>query len=211
MASKRARMEISGPVKQISKKRKSKGTRETPISAVVYRGPISTPAVKQACDLHTFVLVNVGQLVSSAGGVIATVFDNTAQASASPDWTGLSGVFKEWRILATEVRYIPWNQYSKATTTVTTPIYAVLDRTTATALTSVADAFGSATCRQKSLENPWSISTRMNSVEEAVWTPSGGSLAASSKQFIKLYAAGLSNSTTYGDFITHSVVQFRSL
>ncbi len=209
---KRARMQIdNGPKKTISKKRSSKGIRETPISSVVYRGPISTPAIKQACDLHTFVLINSGQLTSSAGGVIATVFDNTAQAAACPDWTDLNTVFKEWRILAMEVRYTPWNQYSKATTVVTAPIYAVVDRTTATALTSVADALSSATCRQKSLENPWSISTRMNSVEEAVWTPSGGSLAASAKQFIKLYASGLSNSTIYGDFITHMVIQFRSL
>lgn len=208
---KRNRNNDNGPIKTISKKRSQKGTRETPISSVVYRGPISTPGMKSACDLHTFILVNNGQLISTGGGVIATVFDNNAQAAASPDWTGLIGLFKEWRILATEIRFNPWNQYSKASTVTTAPIYAVIDRTTATPLTSVLDALASTTCRQKSLENPWTITTRMNSVEEAVWTPSGSSLAANAKQYIKLYVSGLTPTTTYGDFITHSVVQFRSL
>ena len=208
---KRQRMQIDAAPKAISKKRRGKGMRETPINAVKYSGPISSPAIKQASDLHTFVLVNSGQLVSSGAGVLATVFDNTAQAAASPEWTGLSNLFKEWRILAMEIRFIPWNQYSKATTTTTTPVYIVLDRTTATPLASATDALKSSTCREKSLENSWTVSTRMNSIEEAVWTPSGSSLATDAKQFIKLYASGLSNTITYGDFITHCVVQFRSL
>lgn len=201
-------------MRSISKKnRQSSGKmpRELPINALKYSGPINTSAYKQACDVHTFVVHNSGQLTSSAGGVLNTVFTNSNQAGASADWTGLSALFKEYRILAMQIDYIPWNQYSKASTTVVTPLYVVSDRETATALTSVADAVGSASCRIYSLDNKWSRSIRMDGVEESQWTVSGSAVASTACTYLKCYASGLSNSTIYGDFISSCVVQFRNL
>lgn len=185
--------------------------RETPINALSYNGPIDQPAYKQACDVHTFVMCNSGQLTSSGAGVIATVFDSQAQLSACADDARFQLAFREFRLLAMKVKYIPWNKYSKPTTTVTAPVYIVVDRTTATALTSVADALGSATVIQRSFEDGWTKAVRMDSPEEAQWIACGSSPAAAARLYIKLYASGLSNSIIYGDFITTIVVQYRCL
>jgi hypothetical protein len=56
---------------------------ETPIRAVAYHGPLDTPAFKEQCDLHTFVLRLTGTITSSAGGVLNTVFDGYSQATSA--------------------------------------------------------------------------------------------------------------------------------
>ncbi len=194
-----------------SKKKSSPARKELAIAATKYSGPIDQPAYKQACDLHTFVFCINGQLTSSAAGVLATVFDSYAQATTAADWVTVSPAFKEYRILAMKVKFLPWNRYSKATTTVTTPVYVVTDRTDSSPIASLSAAASSATCMQKSLEDVWTKAVRMDSIEESTFVPVGTAQASASRMYIKLYSSGLSNSTTYGDFLTHVVVQFRAL
>ncbi len=184
--------------------------RETPVNALKYLGPLDTPAFKQASDVHTFLLHNQGALVSSAGGVINPVIDSYTQATSCPEWSTLSPNFKEWRVLGMVIEYIPWNQYSKPTTVATTPMYTTADRSSATALSSLADAASSASCQIKSMENRWKRSIRMDGVEEAQWTAVGNTTGVTSRMYIKLFATGLANSTSYADFLVTVVAQFRN-
>lgn len=184
---------------------------QTPINAITYKGPFNSPALMEASDLHTFVLVFNGTIASDGTGKIATVFDGYSQASSAADWAGLSGLFKEYRILGFKVIYSPWNQYSKATTVVTAPVRSIVDRTSSTALTSLSDASSYSSCKIHSLENPFSRSVRMDGVDESQWILSGGSPATTSRLYIKLFSNGLSNTITYGDYTSYIVVQFRGL
>ncbi len=184
---------------------------ETPVNAITYRGPYNTPALLEASDLHTFVLVYNGTIASDGTGKIATVFDNYSQATSAADWAGLAGLFKEYRILGMKLIYTPWNQYSKATTVSTVPVRSVIDRTNSTALASLNDASGYSSCKIHSLENPFTRSIRMDGVDESSWILSTGSPATTARLYIKLFANGLSNSTTYGDYTMYIVVQFRGL
>lgn len=184
---------------------------ECPVNAITYTGPISTPAYREASDLHSFVIALQGTIASSAGGVINTVFDAWSQVTSSPTWTNLSASFKECRILAMDVTFLPWNQYSKATTVTTTPIYTVVDRTNNTPLSSLGDAASNSSCVIKSLENRFTRAVRMDSVDEAQWVLVGSGPSASSRFYIKWYSSGLSNSTTYGEYLTYVVVQFRGV
>lgn len=184
---------------------------ECPVNAVTYTGPISSPAYREASDLHTFVIPLQGTIASTAGGVINTVFDAWAQVSSSPSWASLSAPFKECRLLAMDVTFLPWNQYSKATTVITTPVYTVVDRTSSTPLASLSDAASYSSCQIKSLENRFTRAVRMDSVEEAMWVLVSAGPSATSRFYIKYYASGLSNSTTYGEYLTYIVVQFRGV
>jgi hypothetical protein len=214
-------MERAGKRKRISssKQNGAKGIRyrnttrmsgETPSNAIIYRGPIDTPAYRQSCDMHTFVLCFNGTLSSSAGGVLAPVFDAYAQATSSPSWSGLAALFKEFRILAFKMKYLPWNQYTKVSIT-TTPVYVVTDRSSVSALTSLSDATSSASCVVRSLENSFSQTIKMNGIDEAGWTGTPTAPPNASRMFIKWYASALTNSTTYGEYLSYIVVQFREI
>ncbi len=184
---------------------------ETPVNAITYRGPFNSPALMEASDLHTFVLVFNGTIASDGTGKIQTVFDCYSQASSAADWAGLTGLFKEYRILGFKIIYSPWNQYSKPTTVTTAPLRSVIDRTSSTALASLSDASSYSSNKIHSLENAFSRSVRMDGVDESQWILSSGSPATTSRLYIKFFANGLSNTTTYGDYTSYIVVQFRGL
>lgn len=184
--------------------------RETGVTKTKYVGPIDSPSFKMASDVHTFLCRNQGALASSGTGVINPVIDCYLQASSSPEWAGLSPNFKEFRVLALKIEFIPWNQYSKPTTTTTTPMYVTADRSDGTALSSLADAVKSASCQIYSIDNRWSRSIKMDGVEESLWTAVGASPATTNRFYLKLFATGLANSTSYADFLVTTVVQFKN-
>jgi len=155
--------------------------------------------------LHTQLLSVTGTITSSGGGVFASTFvDNI---TGSSDWASCALLYAEYRILGVRMEYFPWNRYSK-TTTISTPLIAVVDRGgTNTVLASYDAAMQYASAKKKSLEDPWIMEARMNGVEDAGFlvTTSGTTLPFT----IKVYADGLSITTTYGRYFFYWLVQFR--
>lgn len=194
-----------------AKRRRGRQTnRMNPNPQVVrYRGPTRLPNSNQQNDLMTTQINNTGQVASSASGVVSTVFDSYLQLSTPSDWTNLSGLYTEFRILSMEVEFIPWNTYNMPTTTVLAPMYAVCDRSSGSSLTTAAQAVAYDSVKTIMPSKKWKKTIKMDSLEEAQWTQVGASPPTTSRMFIKLYSSGNSNSITLYDFVARVVVQLR--
>ncbi len=194
--------------KKSGKKKGSSKGKETPIKSTKYLGPIDTPAFKESSDLHTFLLIGGGTVTSDSGGVINTVFDPSAQCTSDANWSSYTSLFKEWRILALKVRFLPSNRYSKSGV-VTNPIITITDRTGNSVLASLAAALNNASALEFTLDDPWERVVRMDSIEEANFVLTSSAPASASRFYIKTYASGLTNSTVYGQFMSFVVIQMR--
>ncbi len=207
-------MESTKKVKKSANRNRRRGTsavRETPSSAVVYRGPCDSRALKNAYDLHTLVFGFSNPITSSAGGVINTVFDPYSQLTSSGNWSSASALFSSYRILGYRLVLMPINQYNKATATTVNPGMILVDRESNTAITtsSAAAAYGSADF--VSLERKIVREVRMNGVDEASFIDVAAAPATANRFFIKLYFDGLTASTNYLLYLGWVVVQFRGI
>jgi len=201
MAKKRAK-KSKAPGK--GKGKMSKGN--PPASKIIYSGPVVLKKEIMEQHLETQVLAYNGQLTSTAGGVIATVYANgNSNLGNCANWSSIANVFAECRVIAWEIDYLPFNRYSKTTTTCL-PGIRVIDREVSTPLSSIADGQIHESARPTSLEDPWREVVHMSGVEEAQFQ-SVTSFAATS--WIKLYFTGLTVSTAYGQIYLRFRVQFR--
>lgn len=183
--------------------------RETGPRSTTYRGPIDTPAFRTACDVHTFVLRLSGNIASSAGGVINTVFDSWAQAGATSQWSALTGMFSEVRILAFKLHMMPVNKFGTATTNI--PFTSIVTRDTATALTSLQDAAAYISSQEHGTYSTVNRVIRMDDLDEASWIATASSPSSNNRLYVKLYGSGLAATTTYFQYLNSIVVQFRGL
>ncbi len=175
--------------------------------ATKYNGPIDSPSFKEQNDCHIFLLRLNGTLTSSAGGVLATVFDAYSQASSVSQWSQLSAIFTEYRILAMKVHALPINKYSVATTN--TPIISIVTRDNNTALTSLTDASSYASSKEHVTNSTIDRTVRMDGIDEAQFVSASAAPASGSRLYVKLYATGLAASTNYHQYLNTIVVQFR--
>ncbi len=196
---------------QKSGKKKGTSVLNPSPTALSYKGPTRLPRALGQNDFMTTQINNTGNIATSAGGVVNTVFDAYSQMSTPTDWTNLSGLYTEYRILSMEVEFIPWNTFNQglAPTINLAPIYTVEDRANNTVLGSTAQAVGYDSCYVKEPSKRFIRRIKMNANEEAVFTPVGSSPATASRLYIKLYSTGNVASTTLYDFVTRIVVQLR--
>jgi hypothetical protein len=189
----------------------------TPASALVYKGPIWTPADQLQQDLIEVSLYYTGTLSSNAGGVINSVFDQTMTYLQL--WGDYYAAYDEFRVLGVELEYFPSNRYDRLTVT-TTPGVSVVDRDSNNALSGITGSFIYSSARVMSLDDPWtdnhdyrgssvpSIKWRMDGVNDATWITTANPIPTT-KPTIKLFFSGLSASTAYGLVLTRYRVQFR--
>lgn len=194
-----------------SKGRQGKTTRvvNPGTNVSVYRGPPRLPRVNAQNDLMTTQINNAGQVATSGTGTVTTVFDAYSQISVASDWTSLSNLYTEYRILSMEIEFIPWNTFNTATTNTLAPMYTIDTRDTATALASLTQAVGFDSCRVVQPSKRFTRSIKMGSIDEASFIPMGSSPAASSRLYIKMWSSGNANSINLYDFITRVIVQVR--
>jgi len=166
---------------------------------------MKAPSVRNEDHLTTLVLHQQITISSNAAGAIDTVISNNP--STSPDWVNLAGSFDKYRTLGFRVKFLPNNRYSK-TTTVTTPVFVVGDRDDLAPLASYASAMNYESVKELSLEDPWTFI--MNSIN-AQTLEYRDCLSSLANEFVKLFASGLSVSTTYGLILISWVVQFQGL
>ncbi len=194
-------------VRRVKKPRQSMA-RLSP-NAVVYKGPVKVNNENQSNDVQTVQVNYYGSVASSAGGVIATVFDAYSSATSSADWSSLANLYQEYRIISYDIEMQPWNKYNTPTTTALSPIISITDRQDNTALSSlsVASAYNSSQIHSSCAKIKRTI--KMNGVNEAQWIKTGSSPATTDRLYVKLYSSGNAASTTTHDYLARVLVQFR--
>jgi len=172
-----------------------------------YKGPIIPKPMKEEAELYSVPLRFTGVVTSTAGAVIDSFYSSDPNSYALAEWTALSGLFGEYRVLGMVVKFAPYNRYSK-TTVVCTPLLVYTDRELPTAATgSYQTAMSHESCRILTLEDPWTHEVRMSNAEESQFISTTGTQALFS---IKFYADSLSVSTTYGRMFVDLLIQFRA-
>jgi len=180
---------------------------------IVYRGPIMVPGSKENVEefeLNTFSYLGV---TTSGGGVITTVYPISPSSFAN--YLAIFANFDEWRLLAYEVEYIPYAKNTLMTltsSTFATPghIAWAVDRDSSGAYTGYTGtgatfATNNASCKIFSTSERSKLAYRMNGTEAAAWnTPT-----STAQLYIKMYAAGLSASISYGATMHKALFQMR--
>ncbi len=184
--------------------------KSNPSTAVVrYTGPTRLSAATQSNDVIVTEINNAGQLITTAGGTISTVFDAYSQASTGVDWASFINLYQEYRILSMEIELIPYNTYNFPTTSTLGPMYTVTDRGTNAALTSLATTVAYDSMKVQLPSKRIIRQIKMDGLDEAGWIANSASPATGSRLFIKTWSSGNVASTTLYDFIARVIVQFR--
>jgi len=194
----------SRPKKRLKKPNSNPGT-----TVSVYRGPTRLPKAVSSNDHATFQLNLFGSIASSGTGTITTVFDCVTQATSSADFTNLANLYNEFRVLSMNISVVPINLYNQPTTTVMNSVLSVVDRNSATALTSYADATGYDSVKIHGASKPFTRTVKMDDLDEASWVSRGSSPANANRFYVKLFSSGNSNSINLYDYLDILMVQFR--
>lgn len=190
----------------MTKKKSKHDKSEPPIGVQSYKGPIIPKMMKEENEMYTIPLKFTGVISSTAGGVIDAYYSSDPSSYALAEWTSLATLYGEYRVLGMEVKFAPYNRYSK-TTTVCTPLIVLVDRENPTAtLGSYQTAIAHESAVIRTLEDPWTETARMLGVEESQLRATSSPTALFS---IKFYSDGLSVSTTYGRVFVFLLLQFR--
>lgn len=150
---------------------------------------------------------NVG-LASNVGGDIVTVVADGSNLVNAQDWSVLTSVFDEFRLMGSHIQVHPWNKYSKATT-ISPPIVMVYSDADSTALTFYAN------------NSPYMMGSNCDDLFARGMTtkkpndplPANGwntvSAAGSLTGGYKFYSTGATASTNYGLILVTYHVEFR--
>jgi len=193
------------------KNTKSKNSSPNPGSDTLrYTGPVRTKSDMEEMHIETVVLGFSFQATSTGAGVLSGVIDNSVGSGTGlaqcTDWASLSNTWGEYRVLAMQLRWFPYNRYSK-TTTVCSPGIRVVDRTNNTAISSITDGMQHDSWKIFSLEDPSTHVIKMDGTDEAQWRLTASGVAYA---WFKYYSQGLSLTITYGVWYVEYRVQFRS-
>lgn len=148
-------------------------------------------------------------LATNGAGLISTSI-HIQDPSGAPNWASLANVYDEYRVLAAAIHYLPANGYNKivATQSCANPIFVVLDRDSATALTTVSGATSYDSVRMFDLERPFKFNIfRMSGSNEAKFISTA---AAATIGAYLLVSVGNTASLTYGTVLVQWLVQFRA-
>jgi hypothetical protein len=193
----------------MERKRQNKGKggnfAEVSANSLSYKGPIVSQAQKKETDTSETTLNFTGLVTSSAGGVIDSFYSDDPLSYGVADWTSLTALWHEYRVLGHRVEFSPYNRYSKTTVTCT-PAIVCVDRQSSGTLGTYQVAMSHSSAKKVSWEDPWVMEAKMQNAEEAVFTSTSATVA---RKWIKFYSDGLSVSTVYGRFFVYVLIQFR--
>lgn len=175
-----------------------------PPGATTYLGPVRAPTFANQLSQVVMLIGYQTTLSSDGTGTINNVFSSGSVNSVN-NWSYLAGAWDEFRVLAMEVEFIPWNRYNWGTKTLTA-IATVVDQNDATTLTSINAATNYESCRFHSLSDPFKTQAHMAGTTDGSWKDTG---SPSSNFWIKYYGANNSASTSFGTCHVVFRVQFR--
>lgn len=167
----------------------------------------------QKLDNHIFKLkFDVADLTTSGAGIISSTF-NVRNVSSAQDWSSVSAMFDEYKVVSFKLKYIPlYSQADAGASSLTyAPMFVVYDKDDTTALASTAAALEYDNVRQVDLYRRWSHSVRpgKGAAGTSGYTAWLDTQSPPTLDSIKLYADGLSLSTKYGYYILETVIVCR--
>jgi len=180
-----------------------------PEQQIVYRGPTKVPrALAEISTITTYVSWAPTLVTSSGSGLANPVFSD--DISTANDYSSFSPVWDEYRVLALEVQYQPYNRYNQTLSvthaTDVAPGFVLIDRDDGTATASLALASNYESARFVNLSSPFKCSVKMAGVEDAGYLTTTSTVA---RQWIKYYFEALGASHSYGLVHQFALVQFR--
>lgn len=182
-------------------RRRSTNFLNPPPNQIIYRGPFKT-------NQSALIVADIAYdsaMTSNASGTIAVNY--TDDPSGSPDWSSFQSTYSEYRTLGMMVRFTPNVTGATVASVAYAPMYVIWDAVnTVTPLASYADATNYPSCKVHSINEPFTISHRMNTVDESTFAPTS---TVAIDYVFKYFATGLTNSTSYGRVTVFWHCQFR--
>jgi len=196
------------PRKKNSKaKRSKKSSGINPAEdVIIYRGPLKLPqGLQERQKITTVAHFGPVSFTASAGGTVASVLSD--DPSASVDWASLSAVWDEYRVLGFTFHYMPFNRYTRASTDQIGPIFTVIDRDDATALTLESQALEYESLKVFYLGDPFTRQVRsMTSVEDSTFITTATPVA---RNWLKLVCVNITPNLGVGRAWMDLLIQFR--
>jgi hypothetical protein len=174
----------------------------------VLNGPIRTSTAVHGSATYRYPMYRATALTSSGVGLVQNevpLFD----VQLCDDFADLQTSWREFRVLAAEVKFFPSNRYSKSTTTCQPLLGVVAPNEVSFSLSSYTQAYAYDSCKMLSLEDPWVLEYRLpaKDFELGRYEPTS-SVTGKLGQF-KLFSSGLSLSSNYGQLFVSYVVEVR--
>jgi len=172
-----------------------------------YNGPIEQPQAQQQPIVR--LLSFAGAVASDATGAIKFVLG--PGPVTSPDWSALAGLYAEYRVLGATFRWVPYfTGYSTSSTPLASSfvVLGLVRASSAAAFGSVALALSCIPRKVGPMGRAMRLDYKMNGAIEAGWinTASGGGNPC----VFTLNSNGLTASSTYGNYVVETLVQFRN-
>jgi len=192
-----------------SSKRAQTARANPPVSAVNYRGPVTTSLDRLQDSSIVRVLCYQGNIGSSVGGIISLYLNNSPLAST--DFPSYANLYEEYRVLAAELIYQPYYQNYSSTGSAgqnqSALAYGISRDVTTGPPGSFAAVMSLPSSHMVSSQDHWSITGKMDGTAEALFVAT--SSPAPSFGFV-IYASALSASINYSFYVMRLRVQFRS-
>jgi hypothetical protein len=172
--------------------------------SLVYTGPLRLGGIKDQQDTHVVEVTIVTSIVTNGSGVCAAVIANNP--STSSEWTSLSSLYDEYRVLSQEDIYYPIANETYTASFIPAVMVHIVDRDSSGALASLATGLYYASSKISNSNRQHTTSVRMTGSEDAGFTTTS---IPSSTWWHKMFFSGATSSVTYGTCVTKLLVQFR--
>ncbi len=160
----------------------------------------------QNADTHTILLHSAVSATTTGALLAIEIGDDPNNATyGSSLWSTFAGPFEEYRVLATRIHYEPTVFISA---NAWAPIYTVIDRDDATALTGTTTAARYSSVKLETTGRPWTRMMTMQTAGEAAFTPVTSPAAT---VWFKCYGSGQASNTVLGQILISWLVQFRGI
>jgi hypothetical protein len=173
---------------------------------VVYRGPLRLPqGIQERQKITTVTHYGPISLASNGSGTVATVFSD--DPTSSVDWSSLAQVWDEYRVLGFTFHSQPFNRYTRTNTEQIGPLFTVIDRDDAVALTTEAQALEYESLVVFYMGDPFKREVRsMTSIEDASFITTATPVA---RNWLKLIAQNITPSIGVTRVWLDLLIQFR--
>jgi len=192
--------------------KRSKGHAGGASTALVYRGPIVPRNLATNTQMDTLRLSGVASVQSSVSGTM--VFTLVLDPTVLDQWGTVKSLWMEVQCLAYRMQYVPrypnWGN-TTGLSEATGPVVWWMNRdSTISSPTTYGAAWKISGSKARSINQPCTMTWRMNGVNEAVWS----NTSAGSIPFAAIGATAtslLSASTIYGEAFVEMLCHFRGL
>jgi len=187
-------------------KKSNRGSINPPENVIIYRGPLKLPqGLQERQKITTVVHLGTTAFTASAGGAVTSVI--TDNPSSAVDWSVLAGAWDEYRVLGFTFHYFPYNRYTRASTDQIGPIFTVIDRDDATALTTEAQCLEYESLKTYYLGDPFKREVRsMTSIEDATFITTATPVA---RNWLKMFCTDITPNLGVGKIWVEYLIQFR--